>query len=318
MATTMSSIGLLVTNIDTMHSAQSLLSTLSTQLATEKKSQNMSDYAPNEAQNMMIYNASIARQNGYISVITTITTRITGYDSAMTGIEKIGELTATALATNQTYNPSTNEELGQQLLSYMKQVEDYLNTRMGDRYIFSGSRFSTPPVKDLATIPLPTTPFTVASPNLPTYDTEYGVVVDGSPAYVRDQVSISTSQKLSYGVTSTETGFQKFIAGLRLAYAATQDQANYATYMSDARTLIAEGTSEIRASHTRLSSANATAESTKDTLEKGVNTLKGQITDIQGVDMNEISLKITTYKATLEAAYAAIAAMTKLSVLNYI
>ncbi len=319
MSSRISTLGLMMSNISTMSSAQSLMATLSQQMASEKKSSNLTDYSSSDAQTLMTYNAQVTQQNSYLNVMTTLSSRITTYDASLTGIENTAATATSAFATSQTYNPDTNASLAQQIQSMLSEVEGFLNQKVGDRYIFAGSRYGTKPVTDLTALPVPPTevaPYTVSSPNLPSYDAESPAT--DAAAYMHDTVSISSTVDLAYGATSTETGFQELVMGLRWAYAATQDQANYETYMSTARGLVSQGLIDIRTTHTRVSNANATLESTQSALETSVDTLKGNITDIQGVDTNEISLKVTTYQSTLQASYAAIAIMSKLSIVNYL
>lgn len=319
MSSRVSTLGLLMSNINTMSTAQSLMSTLSQQMASEKKSTNLTDYSASDAQTLMTYNNQKTQQNSYLNVMTTLSTRITTYDSALTGIETVASTATSALSTAQTYNSDTNDSLAQEIESMLSQVQGYLNQKVGDRYIFAGARYDTTPVTDLTSLAVPpteTSPYVVTSPDLPSYDTEYPST--DATAYTRDTVSISSTVDLTYGSTSTETGFQELIMGLRWAYAATQDQANYETYMDTARDLISQGLIDVRTTHTRISNANATLESTQSALEDSVDTIKGNIDDIQSVDTNEISLKVTTYQSTLQASYAAIAIMSKLSIVNYL
>lgn len=319
MSTRVSTLGLLMNNINTMSSAQSLMSTLSQQMASEKKSTNLSDYSSSDAQTLMTYNNQKTQQNSYLNVMTTLSSRIQTYNSCLTGIESTASTATSALASAQTYNPDTNSSLSQEIQSMLSQVQGYLNEQVGDRYIFAGTRYNTVPVTDLTALAVPpteTAPYTVSSPNLPSYDAEYPAT--DSAAYTRDTVSISSTVDLTYGATSTETGFQELIMGLRWAYAATQDPTNYNSYMSTARDLISQGLIDTRTTHTRISNANATLETTQSTISDSIDTLKGNIDDIQSVDVNEISLKVTTYQSTLQASYAAIAIMSKLSIVNYL
>lgn len=320
-STRVSTLGLLMGNINTMASSQKLMSTLSNQLASEKKSYNLTDYSSSKAQTLMTYSALVTQQKSYLNAMETISTRISSYNSALTSIEKVASTASSTLATSQTYNASSNASLAQQIQSLVTQVQDYLNIKVGDRYLFSGARYDTSPVKsiDLSNTtdwPSPPTDTVVASPATPLYDADSPAAT--ADAWSRDTVSISSTTDLTYGVTSTEKGFQELILGLRWAYAATQDPTNYSTYMTTAANLISSATTDVRTTHTRLSNANATLEATQDTMETSISTLKGQITDIQAVDTNEISLKITTYQSTLESSYSAIAIMTKLSIVNYL
>jgi flagellin-like hook-associated protein FlgL len=178
-----------------------------------------------------------------------------------------------------------------------------------------------------------TPPATSTTDVLPIYDSEYDASYDplsGQPdpnvnrtdAYAQDQISIDTTQTLKYGVTSNETGFQQLILGLRYAYAATQDtttgHTNYTNYMNQANTLISEGLDAIRGIHTGVSNANATLTQTQSLQTTDITNLQNQVGDIQNVDVNSVAVQITTFQAELEAAYAATAKMTEMSLLQYL
>ena len=137
-------------------------------------------------------------------------------------------------------------------------------------------------------------------------------------AYALEQVAISTTQTLKYGINSNQTGFQQLILGLRFAYAATQDTTNYASNMTQATSLITDGLRAIRGIHTGLSSNNSTLTSAQDSQATTINALQTQLGDIQNVDVNAVAVKIQSYQSQLQASYAATAIMQKLSILNYL
>ncbi|MGE4350927.1 MAG: flagellin, partial [Bdellovibrionales bacterium] len=126
-----------------------------------------------------------------------------------------------------------------------------------------------------------------------------------------------TTKTLSYGVNSNEEGFQQLIMGLRFAYAATNDETNYSTYMETAMGLISDGLSNIRSSHTRVTNANTSLENTQDMITSKIDSLQTRIDNIEAVDVNEVAVKITTLQAQLQASYSAVSNMINLSILDY-
>ncbi|MDD5586614.1 MAG: flagellin [Alphaproteobacteria bacterium] len=435
MVSAISTLGLQLLSINNLTAGQSKLALLNRQLATGKKSLDLTDYSSSEAQLLMNLSNSITSRQGFLNVADTLDARIKIYDSSLTALEDIASQANSVALNSSVYNSEQNESLSMQIQGFMQQATYYLDQKVGDRYIFAGSRYGTTPVVDITTLPVPPTevaPYTVASPALPSYDTAYSanptassttpnavsftaltagmaggnitVTLTGAPlggpytsytaviddgagttetydnidatgttqdfwnnlvdavnngqplaapptnpstlitaaalgdgsaiptdgetfalavnsdpaAWVRDQVSIDTTQKLTYGVTSTQEGFQQLIMGLRWAYAATQDQANYSTYMDTARPLITSGISGIRAIHTGVASSNTILDQTKTLHNDTINNLQGQIDNIQSVDINEIAVKINTFQAELEASYAATGKMTTLSILKYL
>lgn len=316
--------GLEILNVNNLTEGQGKLSILSQQLASGIKSQDLTDYGSSDAKFLMNFNNAITTRNSFLKVANTVSSRITIYDSALTGIEDAASEAKTAITSATTYNSTQNDSLASQIQGCLDQVAYFLNQKVGDRYLFAGSRYNTIPVADLTSLPVPpteTSPYVTSGNALPSYDTDYDSLNPNKPvaqAYVKDQVSIDSTQKLTYGVVSTDEGFQQLIMGLRWAYAATQDPDNYASYMTTASDLISSGLESIRGLHTGVSNANSALTQTIDLHTTFINDLQGQIDDIQKVDITEVGVKITTYQAQLEASYAATAKMTSLSILNYL
>lgn len=136
-------------------------------------------------------------------------------------------------------------------------------------------------------------------------------------AYALEQVAISTTQTLRYGINSNQTGFQQLILGLRFAYAATQDTTNYAGNMAQATTLITDGLRAIRGIHTGLSSRYSALTKAQDSQLVTISALQTQLGDIQNVDVNAVAVRSSPYQSQLQASYAT-AIMQKLSILNYL
>ena len=324
MVDSISTLGLQLTNASNLTSGQTLLAKLSQQLTTGTYSSNLTDYSSSSAQKLMNFNSQISQQQGFLDIITTLTPRLEVYDQALTGIEDTAGDAFTALASASTYNSSTNDALQSQIEGFMRQVSYYLNQRVGDRYVFSGTRYEEAPVTDLTALPVPpteTAPYLATGDAVPSYDRDYDAALplaEVPEANVKDSVSIDTTQKLTYGVTSNEDGFQQIIMGLRFAYAATQDPTNYESYMETAQSLISTGLTSTRATHTDVTNAYTTLNKTKEMLSSSIGNLTSQIDDIQKVDINEVAVKITTLQAQLEASYSATAIMANLSIIDYL
>lgn len=319
-----STLGLQLVNSTNITSGQNLLSKLSQQLTTGKYSQNLTDYTSSNAQKLMNFNSQITQQKGFLDVITTLTPRMEMYEKAFEGVEKTASEAFSTILSVATYTPERNGSLRTQIEGFMDQVQYYLDLQVGERYIFSGSRYDTPPVTDIKALPVPPTevaPYLAVEPAVPAYDADYDVLNPADPhpeAWVNESTSIDVTRKLTYGITSNETGFQQVVMGLRWAYAATQDQANYSTYMDRARDLLTTGIANVRATHTDNTNAYSVLNRTKDLITSNISNLTNQIDDTQNVDVNEVAVKITTLQAQLEASYAATAKMINLTILNYL
>ena len=157
MTSSLSALGLQLNTIKNLQSGQNYLSLLTQQLTTGKRSLDLTDYSVSDAQTLLNLTNSITQKNGFIAVSNTIDPRLKVYDSSLTGIEDISAQANNIATSSSTYNPDTNTSTASQLQTFMKQVAYYLNQQVGDRYIFAGTRYSTPPVGDITSLPVPPT-----------------------------------------------------------------------------------------------------------------------------------------------------------------
>lgn len=324
MVDSISTLGIQIASVKTLNDSQSLLSKMSQQLTTGKVALNLSEYTSAEAQKLLNFNSEQLQQEGFLDVIAAITPRMDVYESSMEGIEKIAGQSFTTIVAAGTYNSESNSTTQNLIEGFMQQIQYFLNQKVGDRYIYAGSRYGTAPVTDLLALPSPPTevaPYLAAGDTVPAYDADYDPMNPAAlvpTANVNEEVSIDVTKKLTYGITSNEDGFQQLIMGLRWAYAATNDQANYQTYMDTARDLITDGLANIRATHTDSTNAYGTLKLTKENIEGNITNLKTQVDDIEAIDVNEVAVKIVILQAQLQASYSAVSGMVNMSILKYL
>lgn len=321
MPTLISTLGLRLISTLNLQNQQGVLAKLNEQLATGKLNKDLTDYTPAEARNLLDFQNNITQRRAFIAGMQTVNTRLKVYDQTMEDIEKITGQAQTLAAQNQTYDPSRVAQLRAQVGTYLKQVGDDLNQRVGDRYIYAGIRYSTQPVLDLTTLGAPTIPFTPSvSPNLPDYDSQFTTNPSDADAFIQDTVSVDTSFSIQYGVTSNNGSFQKIIAGLRLFSAATQetDPAVYQTSIINASNLLSSGLTDLQAVHANVANNLNILKEQTDSQTTNVNSLLNQISDIQRVDLTEVGAKISLLQVQLQASYSATASIQQLSILSYL
>jgi len=324
MVDSISTMGIRLSCTNLLIGGQDLLSKLSGQLATGRYSDNMTDYSSSNAQKLMNFTSEINVQKGFLNVISSISPRMEMYQLAFEGIEDTVSNAYTTVVGSSTYTATTNESLRNEIANSLDQMEYYLNMQVGDRYIFSGSRYGEAPVTDLASLPVLTTastPTIATGDQVADYDTDYDSANPTAlvpAANTSEAANIDTTKTLVYGVNSNEEAFQQTILGLRYALAATYDQTNYASLMATAKTYLNNGLTSVRALHTDSSNAYATLQKAEDTINSKVTQLKDQVDKIEGVDTNEVAIKITSYQAQLEASYSAVSKIINLSILDYL
>lgn len=324
MVDSLSTLGLQVSVSDNLMGGQKLLSKLTQQLTTGVYSTNLSDYTASNAQKLLNVTSAVAEQKGFLDVISSLEVRIKMYDATLTGIEDTISEATSAILSRPIYEEENAEALANQLSGALSQMSYYLNQKVGDRYIYAGSRYTQQPVGDMLALPSPpteTAPYLATGNTVPVYDTDYDPLDPEATfpkAYVKNATAIDTSSTLTYGINSNEDGFQKVIMGLRWAYAATQDPDNYVAYMQTARDLLTDGIADVRATHTSSTSAYNRLKSAATLIEENISNLESQSDDISKVDLNEVSLKISLLQTQLQASYSATSILLKLTLTDYI
>lgn len=177
---------------------------------------------------------------------------------------------------------------------------------------------------------------TVVSPVLPEYDTDFGAVsppvganppgpypAQGTLAWNSQQLTIDTNRTVNIGITSTNSAFQDLIYGLRAAYTASQQAANYPTadrdaYIDNAMGAFSRAVDGLRT----LSNQNELTDlamQAKDKQHKNNNgVLTKRLEGLEGIDTAEVAMKLNQANTQLEASYKATATLLNMSLMNYL
>lgn len=118
-----------------------------------------------------------------------------------------GDGTKVRLSFDQLNGPGTstfsvrwpqNDSTRERVLAKMNDLRNYLNERIGDRYLFAGSRFSTAPVSDISAVKQQTK-----------------ITLDGAIGKIGDTYEIAIGgQRFSYTTDGLEASFQTIAANL--------------------------------------------------------------------------------------------------------
>jgi flagellar hook-associated protein 3 FlgL len=323
MTFSISTLGVQLLTTNNLQNQQTALQNLNEQLASGQQHDNLTDYAPVDAHNLLNFQNGITQRNAYISGMQTVSTRLSIYDNTMNDMESLVSGAQTIASQNQTLDPSKVAQIQAQAQAYLKQIQDDLNQQVGGRYIYSGSRYSTPPVVDLTTLGAPTMPFVPAtSPTLTDYDTEYNppTTTTDAAAYAQDSVTVDDSFNVQYGVTSNDKGIQQVIAGLRLLNAGSSqsDPTVYKTDFANANTLLTTGLQNLQATHAGVA-GNINIISQQTAVQNAdITNLQNQISDIQQVNLTAVGTQINTLQTQLSASYSATASLIQESILKYL
>ncbi len=243
--------------------------------------------------------SSISMSKAYASAASTAGDRVEAmYDAVDSIIDQITSMKATLSSFSAT--TSDTGELQVTAEEMLESLASLMNTQLGGRYLFSGSAVGTAPV-DLDSLTSATAPSSA--------DTSY---YKGDSTIT--SVKVSSEQMVTYGVTADNPSFEKALRALSLvASGATDDDT-----LSEARDLLDEAISGLATVQTRLSlnaSTLKTAISDQETYQDFASDLA---TNLSGVDIAVVAAQMSAYETQLQAAYAAIGNIAKLTLSSYL
>ncbi len=304
---------------------QATMALLQEQLSSGKKTTDLSNLSAPDTRNLLDLRANQSRRENYQSVIGTLTPRVQTTAASMEGMQTLISSIRQAINGANNGEAAVTAGLASQTKDALSQVDYYMNQKIDGRYVFSGNRYDTAPLVDLTTLAVPPTeayPFVpVSPPAVPLYDTDYDALNPTAAvagASIKDSVAIDDGLNVTYGVTSTDPAFQKMIQGLRYAYAASQDPANYDNYTAKASALLNDAQTAMRGVQATNAANQSLLKSVDQRHDTFISLMKSDQDDIQKIDTAEVAAKITTLQTQIEASYAATARITKLSILNYL
>jgi flagellar hook-associated protein 3 FlgL len=323
MTSSVSALGLQLFSTASLQAEQTSLAQLNAQVGTGQQYSNLTDYSPLDAEQLINFQNAITQRQAYISSMDAVNARLQVYNNTMGDMENIASQAQQLATQNPSLNPDQTGNIQQQVLSYMNQVVDDLNQQVGNRYIYAGTRYSTPPVNLDAVLNDAPPASLVASPDLPPYDSEYNPPTTTSDpnAWTQDSVTIDAGFNVQYGATSTQTGFQQLIAGMQYINAATQTGVSAATYqadMSQAGTLLTSALTNIQTYNTGIAAATNTLTQEQTTQNQDIANLQIQIGTIQNVDLAQVGTELNVLQTQLQASYSATAVLTQDSILKYL
>lgn len=227
-----------------------------------------------------------------------------------------------------------------QAATLLDQIGSILQTKDGDRYIFSGSNYNTNPLNGTLS-DLPTVYGPGAVPGVtPGYDVPFQPVPDSAPLnqppylnlgatdiqnyYDTNEVGlyVDDNERLSYGVSAVEPGFQRVIdAVLRFRDATADlgvDDPNYQVRVDDAAKQLDLALSDLKSTASRNGYKQQQLEEVQERHARATDLLKIRIGGIQDADTAEVATAIAGLQSTLEASYMVTSKMLSLSLVNYL
>jgi len=380
---------------------QTQLTTLATQLSTQQKYGNLTDYNASDARSLIDLQSAATQKQAYINVINSVSNNLTVYNTTLTDLENIVTQAQALANNNPTYSATGAANLNIQATNYLRSATVDLNQQINGVYIYSGTRYNTAPVQDLSAMPTASLSSTIYTDNqtVPSYDsastltlgvsggntitvggtvgtaqtasatvngTVYSYTVQpgdtldtvaaglqgvlatagiassvtgpvitltggdtlnsavatttDAAAYVTSKATINTGDTVNYGITSNDPSMQQMVAGLRYLQAAgnATDPATYKADVAQASTLLTTALASLQSVNTSVAFNINLMTSEKSSQNSAITDLTNQVSNIQQVDVTQVSTEITALQTILQASYAVTGAIEKLSIVSYL
>ncbi len=248
-----------------------------------------SEFSLLNAQSVAIKAASL-RVNEMFNVTNTIgetLNKVTQlFTSVMSGIDVVGGATSNAAIAS----------------GLRDELVNLLNSKMGPDYLFSGSAYDVKPVdiNDPAYTPS-------AAPGTP--DTDY---YQGNGTL--DSVRVSSSLRMSYGVTADNPAFEEALRALNIFIAAPTNT----TIIGQAFSLNKQAIADLANVRSELSAKANLLEAETERQETSASYITEVISSLRDADVAEATVRMSQTDVQLQASYGALSQLLKLRLSDYL
>ncbi|MEE2999594.1 MAG: flagellin [Pseudomonadota bacterium] len=240
------------------------------------------------------------RLNGTLNSIDALKHSITDIRGLLRSLMVDGEL-ATGIDKDNICDVKTQE------------IEDFLNTTINGRYLFSGSKTNTRPVE------------TGTMSNAPQYDANFVTKPESSFYYQGDdtiiKARIDEGVVMEYGVTAANSGFEKLIRSIRILRSTNIDGVTDTDYMKKvehALNLINEAAGELQGLEMNIGTRVQQLELTNKNIKISQNFARGIISDIESTDTYQAVAELTQDQTMLEASYSTMVRLSNLTLTKFL
>lgn len=158
----------------------------------------------------------------------------------------------------------------------------------------------------------------VGPPGLPFYDTQFQTTREVSASYDIAQLQVDDNLTVKYGVSSNDPAIQKLVSGLRRLTAAVSRPGDYSELMNEGKNLLIDAQNELRGVHARVVNAAATMDNTQSRHQDAVAKAQNELAGIEGVDQNEVAVRLQAALSTQQASYTITGKVQSLSLINFL
>ena len=291
---------------------QSRLNDKQAQISSNQKSQDYAGIAPDSMQ-LVSLEASERRMEQYLTDNTYVDLRLNGtlnsIDSLKHSINDIRGLLRSLMVDGHLATGIDKDSICD---VKTQEIEDFLNTTINGRYLFSGSKTNTRPV-DTGTMS-----------SAPQYDAAFNTKPESTFYYNGDdtiiKARIDEGVVMEYGVTAANSGFEKLIRSIRILRSTDISGADtdYMAKVEHALNLINQSDGELQGLEMNIGTRIQQLDTTNKNIKISQNFARGIISDIESVDTFQAVAELTQDQTMLEASYSTMVRLSNLNLTKFL
>ncbi len=352
MVSTVSTAGKLLFNIRNIQRQQETSALKTAQYQTGQRHQEISNYGK-DLTVILSYRQEIQRSDRLLassqSVLNTLETTETALNRFEELIDTLRSGIEEGLGFDSNIDPSsyTNWRDANQSQSddLLREVSDLLNTRVGRRYVFAGTRYTTRPVVQLDQLDSadfyasgsPSVPLTFAQFNpdrtaneIPDYDVNSTAnIIPGTPpftfsvdedSYKQSRFNTGDTATEEFGVSSNDVTFTRIIYAARNYKQALEepDQAVRENFLRLALAELETADNGLQILRQREASVIQDVQLLQTRERETVTFRENYLADLVSVDRETVSIEIAALNQQIQASFTLIASQARISLVNYL
>lgn len=261
-----------------------------------------------DAKQLVSVEATHARLTQFVGNNKLVDQRLQEMETATSGLVDIAGEMRTSLLQAINLDNANQMGLDTQAQALLAQVGSLLNTEFNGRFLFAGSKTDTRPVDftDPGFVPPPSTYPSTAN-------TTY---------YQGDQqtlkVRVDPNNEIDYGITADDPAIEKLIRGLHLTSTAIISPVPDDTRLNEAVRVLEEALAELPVLVSSIGVTRGTIETANKQHDETMLYAEQSIIDLGTTDVTEVITLLAADQTTLETSFAALAQMSRVSLLNFL
>ena len=291
---------------------QSRLNDKQAQISSNQKSQDYAGIAPDSMQ-LVSLEASERRMEQYLTDNVYVDLRLNGTLNSIDSLKhSIGDIRGLLRSLMVDGELATGIDKDNICDVKTQEIEDFLNTTINGRYLFSGSKTNTRPVE------------TGTMSSAPQYDGTFNTKPESTFYYNGDdtiiKARIDEGVVMEYGVTAANSGFEKLIRSIRILRSTdiSGPDTNYMKKVEHALNLINESDRELQGLEMNIGTRIQQLDTTNKNIKISQNFARGIISDIESVDTFQAVAELTQDQTMLEASYSTMVRLSNLNLTKFL